>query len=56
MQPLQGSALDDTPSEQHVSTHDSSRRADRIIWAGLGRASNPRKDLPTIVVEFAAPD
>ena len=41
MQHLQGSALDDTLSEQHVSTHDSSRRADRVIWAGLGRAPNP---------------
>jgi len=54
MQHPQGSALDDTLSEQHVSTHDSSRRADRVIWAGLGRAPNPRKDLPTIVVEFVS--
>jgi len=54
MQYPQGSALDDTLSEQHVSTHDSSRRADRVIWAGLGRAPNPRKDLPTIVVEFVS--
>jgi Putative restriction endonuclease len=43
-----------TLTEQHVSTHDSSRRADRVIWAGLGRAPNPRKDLPTIVVEFVS--
>ncbi len=54
MQYPQGSALDDMLSEQHVSTHDSSRRADRVIWAGLGRAPNPRKDLPTIVVEFVS--
>jgi Uma2 family endonuclease len=33
MQHPQGSALDDTLSEQHVSTLDS-RRADRVIWAG----------------------
>ena len=25
-----------------------------MIWAGLGRAPNPRKDVPTIVVEFVS--
>jgi Uma2 family endonuclease len=54
MQHPQGSALDDTLSEQYVSTQDSIRRADRVIWAGLGRAPNPRKDFPTIVVEFVS--
>jgi len=54
MQHPQGGALDDTLSEQHVPTLDSSRRADRVIWAGLGRAPNPRKDFPTIVVEFVS--
>ncbi len=54
MQHPQGAALDDTLSEQYVSTQDSIRRADRVIWAGLGRAPNPRKDFPTIVVEFVS--
>ena len=54
MQHPQGSALDDTLSEQYVSTQDSIRRADPVIWAGLGRAPNPRKDFPTIVVEFVS--
>jgi Uma2 family endonuclease len=53
MQNPQGSALDGTLSEQHVQTPDS-RRADRMIWAGLGRAPNPRKDIPAIVVEFGS--
>jgi len=30
------------------------RRADRVIWAGLGRAPNARKGIPTIVVEFVS--
>jgi len=31
---------------------DSSRRADRVIWAGLGRAPQPLVDVPAIVIEF----
>ncbi len=54
MQHPLGAALNATLTEQHISTHDSSRRADRVIWAGLGRAPNPRKDRPTIVVEFVS--
>src|SRR5438132_5235121 len=33
----QGSALDDTLPEQTVVTRGNRRRADRVIWAGLGR-------------------
>ena len=33
---------------------DSRRRADRLIWIGLGRYPNVKKDLPTIVVEFVS--
>src|SRR5438105_3460273 len=33
----QGNALDKTLTERYIRTHDSRRRADRIIWAGLGR-------------------
>jgi Uma2 family endonuclease len=54
MQHPQGSALDDTLSEQHVRTAGNRRRADRVIWAGLGRTPNPAKDMPAIVVEFVS--
>ena len=50
----QGSALDDTLPERYVRTNDSRRRADRVIWAGLGRRPDPRRDVPTIVVEFVS--
>jgi len=50
----QGKALDGTLPEQHVRTRDSRRRADRVIWAGLGRQPNPPRDTPTIVVEFVS--
>lgn len=33
----QGAALDDTLPEQALDTGASIRRADRVIWAGLGR-------------------
>src|SRR6185437_496531 len=52
----QGNALDGTLPEQYVRTHDSRRRADRLIWTGLGRKTNRRRDLPTIVVEFVSRD
>jgi len=48
------SLFDDTLSEQYVRTSANRRRADRVIWAGLGRAPNPTKDMPTIVVEFVS--
>ena len=46
--------LDKTLSERYVRTRDSRRRADRVIWAGLGRVPDPRRDLPTIAVEFVS--
>lgn len=49
-----GAALDETLPERYVRTHDSRRRADRVIWAGLGRRPNPKADVPTIVVEFVS--
>src|SRR5437868_15473471 len=51
----QGKTLDATLPEQYVRTRGSRRRADRVIWAGLGRQPNPRRDSPTIVVEFVSP-
>jgi Uma2 family endonuclease len=50
----QGSALDLTLPEQYVRTRDSRRRADRLIWAGLGRIPDWRYELPTIAVEFVS--
>jgi Uma2 family endonuclease len=50
----QGSALDKTLFERYVRTRTSRRRADRVIWAGLGRVPDPRVDMPTIVVEFVS--
>jgi Uma2 family endonuclease len=50
----QGSALDLTLQERYVRLPDSRRKADRVIWAGLGRRPNPREDVPTIVVEFVS--
>ncbi len=50
----QGSCLDRTMPERFVQTPNSRRRADRVIWAGLGRRPDPAVDVPTIVVEFVS--
>jgi Uma2 family endonuclease len=50
----QGAALDKTLPEQTIRTAANRRRADRLIWAGLGRVPNPRVDLPTIIAEFVS--
>jgi Uma2 family endonuclease len=49
----QGSALDATIYEQTVRTRKNRRRADRVIWAGLGRPPR-RGESPTIVIEFVS--
>ncbi len=43
-----------TLPEQYVRLADSRRRADRVIWAGLGRIPDPKTDVPAIVVEFVS--
>lgn len=49
----QGAALDETLPEHDIHVGDDRRRADRAIWAGLGRL--PRLDeTPTIAVEFVS--
>jgi Uma2 family endonuclease len=53
-QHAQGAALDLTLPERYVRTGDSRRLADRVIWTGLGRLPQPRRDLPTIAVEFVS--
>lgn len=50
----QGAALDGTLPEHYIRTPTSRRRADRVIWAGLGRQPKPRRDPATIAVEFVS--
>jgi Uma2 family endonuclease len=50
----QGSALNYTLSEHAIRTRNSRRRADRVIWAGLGRTPNVRRDMPSIAIEFVS--
>ncbi len=50
----EGSALDMTLPERYLYTGTSRRRADRVIWAGIGRLPNPKLDVPTIAVEFVS--
>jgi Uma2 family endonuclease len=49
-----GSVLDKTLGEQYIALPDSRRRADRVLWCGLGRVPDPRTDVPTIVAEFVS--
>ncbi len=49
----QGKVLDATLPERHIRAGRNRRRADRVIWAGLGR--RPRKgETPTIAAEFVS--
>ena len=50
----QRSSLDGTLYEEYVRTGDSRRRADLVIWTGLGRRPDLGSDIPTIVVEFVS--
>jgi Uma2 family endonuclease len=50
----QGAALNLTVSEHSIRTPDSRRRADRVIWTGLGRIPDTRRDQPTIAIEFVS--
>src|SRR4051794_30980699 len=49
-----GSALDATLPERYVRVRGSRRKADRVIWAGLGRTPDPDADVPAIVAEFVS--
>lgn len=48
--------IDRTVFEEYVRTADSRRRADRVIWVGLGRTPDPKVDVPAIVIEFVSKD
>jgi Uma2 family endonuclease len=50
----QGSVLDLTINEQTVPANANRRRADRVLWIGLGRAPDDEQDIPAIVVEFVS--
>ena len=49
----QGSALDATLAEETIETKKNRRRADRVIWAGLGRLPGPNEP-PTIIIELVS--
>ena len=49
-----GSVLDKTLSEQYIHLPDSRRRADRVVWVGLGRIPDIGEDVPTIAIEFVS--
>ncbi len=51
-QHVHGRALDYTLTEHTLPTAENRRRADRVIWVGLGRVPDVRRELPAIVVEF----
>ncbi len=46
--------IDLTLPERYVRTLKSRRRADRVVWIGLGRRPDTSRDTPTIVVEFVS--
>jgi Uma2 family endonuclease len=50
----QGHVVDDTVSEQYLSTSAGRRRADRVVWTGLGRKPDLVRDVPSLVVEFVS--
>jgi Uma2 family endonuclease len=50
----QGNTLDGTLPQQYVRTARGRRLADRLIWTGLGRVPNPRRDQPRIAAEFVS--
>jgi Uma2 family endonuclease len=50
----QGKTLDKTLSEQYIPLPDGRRRADRVVWTGLGRVPDPSVDIPAIAAEFVS--
>jgi Uma2 family endonuclease len=49
-----GNCLDLTLPEQHIRTRAGRRRADRVLWIGLGRTPHIRHDVPAMVVELVS--
>ncbi len=50
----QGATLDATLPEQTLPFGAERRRADRTVWAGLGRIPDTERDVPTILIEFVS--
>jgi hypothetical protein len=50
----EGSILDETLPQQYVKTRLGRRLADRLIWTGLGRIPDVRRDRASIAVEFVS--
>jgi Uma2 family endonuclease len=51
-----GWLMDQTLPERYAYLPDGSRRrADRVVWVGLGRRPEPKQDVPAIVIEFVSP-
>lgn len=49
----EGAAIDKTLPEHDIQIGEDRRRADRVIWAGLGRRPK-RGEVPAIAVEFVS--
>jgi Uma2 family endonuclease len=50
----QGAVVDETLPERYIRTSSGRRRADRVIWIGLGRRPDPMVDIPAITIEFVS--
>lgn len=50
----QGKTLDYTLPEHTVRVRRNRRRADRVIWVGLGRVPDVERDPPAIVIEHVS--
>ncbi|HLJ12495.1 MAG TPA: Uma2 family endonuclease [Planctomycetaceae bacterium] len=46
--------IDKTVFEEYIRVENGRRRADRVIWIGLGRGPDPETDIPTIAIEFVS--
>jgi len=49
----QGSAIDATIGDETIETKKNRRRADRVIWTGLGHLPGPH-ETPTIIIELVS--
>jgi Uma2 family endonuclease len=49
-----GRLIDETSPEHTLATSAGFRRADRVIWCGLGRLPVPDVDVPAIAIEFVS--
>lgn len=50
----EGGPLDHTRYEFTLQTSSGRRRADRVVWSGLGHFPDYPNDVPTIAIEFVA--